>query len=204
MGRHRQPSEDSGNHVEITWTSLAAFSEIATTRKAPPRKNSTQEAPVEDAPIEIAGTKKTPTKESHPKTASSGSASNKESTYNDAWEVDGEPIRDIRDYLDRTLLRSVQHRYIRIVSIVLSAINGRQNALAGFSLDIDGEVWRPERTLITTIYHPQQDRSVLLVVRITTNRAMMVHVLDSVAWLTTRDERLQIHSRAHEHLISTT
>jgi hypothetical protein len=67
MGRHRQPSEDSGNHVEITWTSLAAFSEIATTRKAPPRKNSTQEAPVEDAPIEIAGTKKTPTKEGHPK-----------------------------------------------------------------------------------------------------------------------------------------
>jgi hypothetical protein len=103
--------------------------------------------------------------------------------------------------LNDTLHSFLQDRPLNLIPRVLASINARQNDKAGFSINIDGEVLRPGRTLFTTAEHPRSNYSVLLIFRIGADSAITLHVLDAMAWRTTREQRQTIHNDARQLLV---
>ncbi|KAF1919559.1 hypothetical protein BDU57DRAFT_569220, partial [Ampelomyces quisqualis] len=124
-----------------------------------------------------------------------------EPEYDDTWTANGQPITDPRFYLQSRLYGTLRDRYNGLVSRVLLSINGRQEPVGGFSVDLNQHILRPGRTLITTLLHPLGDHHVVLVFRVQPNLDIMVNVLDVMAWRTTRDERYAIHNDARQLLL---
>lgn len=200
INRRHKLSNDAGHHVEINWTPLPSSSRTAPSKIAPPKK-APKKAPTKTARPKKAGMTTVSSKTTLRKIASEKTVAKNNSKYDDNWEIEHVPILDTREYLNHTLLDTLRGRYNEIVPFTLAAINERQDDLAGFSLDIGPRLQLPGRTSITFVDHPQRDRSVLLVVRATMTRAITVHIIDTMAWRRTRDERLQIYDSARELLI---
>jgi hypothetical protein len=121
--------------------------------------------------------------------------------YDDTWTANGEEIDDARKYLESELYSSLVDRYHHIIPGVILSINERQEPLGGFSVIVDRHVLRPGRTLITTLNHPRGDHHVLLVFRLSAYRNITLHVLDAMAWQTTKEHRQAIHEAALQLLI---
>lgn len=105
--------------------------------------------------------------------------------YNDEWAVGGKTIDEQhRYYLDELQVFLRDRQQNTLIPRVLASINDRQKSQAGFSIEVDGHVLRPGRTLITNLQHPDNTHQVILVVSIQPRQPVhniTVHVLDVTA-----------------------
>jgi hypothetical protein len=120
--------------------------------------------------------------------------------YEDTWTRDGEPIESAGGYLNEMLFGPLRKRFEDIIPRVLVSINDRQKAADGFSVIAAKDCLRPGRTLITPLEHPKGTHHILLVVQLKPNTSFTLHVLDPMAWRTTREDRQAIHDNTHEIL----
>jgi hypothetical protein len=115
--------------------------------------------------------------------------------YDDTW------TESAHNYLFFELYGSLRDRYYDVIPRVLLSINERQELQGGFSVLSKKLALRPGRTLIKTLKHPRGDHHVLLVFRISATKNITLHVLDAMAWETTKEHRQTIHDTALQVLI---
>ena len=97
----------------------------------------------------------------------------------------GDAIANPRDYFKRQLWVSQHDRYDELIPRVLASISHWQPQNSGFSFTYKGQIYRRERTSITSAF--DDDHHVLLVTRRTGNdkSVFMTHVVDPMTWKTT-------------------
>ncbi|KAF2032494.1 hypothetical protein EK21DRAFT_60679 [Setomelanomma holmii] len=127
----------------------------------------------------------------------------KQIEYDDNYtDQDGRQIEPSA-YLRSRLYGPRETRNNDIVSRVLMSINDRQEAMAGYSVVLDGHnhALRPGRTMLAPLHHPKREYHVLLLFHLNEARKITLRVLDPMAWQTDLVGRSEIYNRAQQLLI---